>query len=1336
MTNKYRKSAKLLVSLVLAFVLTCNLLPISAFAKMVSPSAKCVTEIYQLAPENQSLMESYVIKTPNGKLIVIDGGIEGAGANASPYITSALRAIAGVGEGEHFTVDAWFISHAHGDHHVELTKILCAYTDDPNYTGDTIGETHAWTAPADKNFTIENFYFDFPVDGEWPPADDRTGSVVDAKFKEGLQKYAEANGIPVTDTYYNDLNGKVVNQEAIDEGLTITIDGVDFQILQTWSTEDGQVNDNSMIIRMVHDGESVLFLNDATVASGHRLLNKWGADALKSDIVQLAHHGQAGCDKAFYDAIDAKNSVRLWPCAQWIWEGTGYQTPEVRTWFGLEEHYEDYVQSKSDFVAGLYDTFPTDPTSVEAWKKVIDTMKITLPQELSYRDNKKFDLVEEATVRVGTEDGITGLRFSAVMAQADDEAEYGFVIVPKTYVEEVQSASGFNGDYVSALIKKYGENGIIKMNSRPIDKGTYFQINGSVGDLKFANMTMEYTPVAFMYKDGSYTCASFSSIDNISANPFREATKAYNNYPNSEYLSVYKGFVDRAINLINGNEDGTPVTSYKFAFDKDSIDLMPGEETTLTLDTDFYLDTVDIDYDDEVISYDPETGKVAFVKCGTTEITATCMGMTETVKVSCTVEVEGNYLAMFNHEAYVDLIRKNDFVARDAKSVTAVMEDSYTDANGVTETNVAKITTVCNDSSDNGDFVIDLPKAVNPEGTKKVTVRMLVQSSDAKFLRFRNVEGGGEENSSIDITAFKELDDSQKNVWMDVVVDYSETDADYMDRLCLLVTGGAQGGTHTFYVAYVEEQVAVNTETVKSELAAGLTGNYIADFSSSLYQGLISTGHYGTENGDIITTTWLDSFEGESGVLKIETGGAWANLRDFIIDLPKSHNGSYTLRMYVPSSNKAAQVGIQANGNSWSYNWFASLGTELATDTWNTILVSSSENDGFDNQKIAIQGYLGGVNSIGTMTVYLSWILDGTDVKSGLAASLTGNYIADFSSDSYKTLVSDGNLTDTITTTWLESFEGEEGVLKIEAGGAWSTTRDFVIDLPKSHSGSYTLRMYIPTTNVVDQLGTATSTEWGATVLSSPGLDEWRTVIVNNGTKDEGYNKQKIRIQGFKWYAENAGTMTVYLSWILDGNANISAAEDTWRSNITASTKTTLSAGLETGYLADFSAEGYKNLIFGCSDVYRTPASVTSTWLESYTDASNVTANGVLKTEIVLSSLATGDFLIELPKSITGNAVTMRYALVYGDESNDAGDAMRFKLPEATDVAGMGLTSSDRQTSVNGAPGYDLIGDGSWNTVTLNWNSSIKDYLEFQLGTRTPGEKITLYLDFVYDGVQ
>ena len=102
--------------------------------------------LYQLVPEKNSLMQSYVIKTAHGKLIVIDGGIDGEGKDRAPYMPAALRAILGLKDGEYFEVEAWFLSHAHKDHMYELSKMMRDYT-------------------ADSNYKINNIYFDFPEFG-------------------------------------------------------------------------------------------------------------------------------------------------------------------------------------------------------------------------------------------------------------------------------------------------------------------------------------------------------------------------------------------------------------------------------------------------------------------------------------------------------------------------------------------------------------------------------------------------------------------------------------------------------------------------------------------------------------------------------------------------------------------------------------------------------------------------------------------------------------------------------------------------------------------------------------------------------------------------------------------------------------------------------------------------------------------------------------------------------------------------------------------------------------------------------------------------------------------
>lgn len=308
-------------------------------------------QIFQLAPETKSLMHSYVIKTRNDKIVVIDGGIDGDGLMKEPYIAAAIRAILGLSDDDYFEVEAWFLTHQHRDHFNELRKLLDSYNN------------------ASK-FQINNIYFDFPEpyvqwgNPEINPNDYQYDYV--ELLKKAVDHYYAERGEAKT---YASVNGAVINAENIAKGLTIDVDGVCFDILQTWSKEDKVVNSNSVIIRMRSDGHSVLFLGDAYVDSGERLLKTYGAEAVKSEYVQLGHHGQAGPDQAFYDAIDAKNSIRLWPTPDWVWVRVvdWLQTNKTRTWLGLPDDAKDFVQTDRDYIHGLHKIAIDDPTKAASW---------------------------------------------------------------------------------------------------------------------------------------------------------------------------------------------------------------------------------------------------------------------------------------------------------------------------------------------------------------------------------------------------------------------------------------------------------------------------------------------------------------------------------------------------------------------------------------------------------------------------------------------------------------------------------------------------------------------------------------------------------------------------------------------------------------------------------------------------------------------------------------------------------------------------------------------------------------------------------------------------------
>ena len=341
------------------------------------PTPANVVELYQLAPNKDALMQSYVFKTKNNKLIVIDGGIDGIGSEADPYLPSALRSILCLEEGEYFEVEAWFLSHAHSDHYYELSKMLADYSEDSNYK-------------------INNFYFDFPDFDDYYaargslglPSYNYTLSTKFNKFKQNLNKYANVNGIDIESDsmlWYDDINGSTINSAEIKWGLDIEIDGIRFEIMQTWDYADRKgsedINETSLVMRAHVEGQSILFLNDlggfnSDRSSGARLVNTYG-EALKSDIVQMAHHGQKGSQKALYDLVAAK--VHLWPTPAFVWNYPNDYTHLVETRKWVNDG-KDFVRGDAyNIVACLYEAYPKNPTKVADWNEVKDGMKITLP---------------------------------------------------------------------------------------------------------------------------------------------------------------------------------------------------------------------------------------------------------------------------------------------------------------------------------------------------------------------------------------------------------------------------------------------------------------------------------------------------------------------------------------------------------------------------------------------------------------------------------------------------------------------------------------------------------------------------------------------------------------------------------------------------------------------------------------------------------------------------------------------------------------------------------------------------------------------------------------------
>ena len=237
--------------------------------------------LWQLSSQINTIGNSYIILTSNGKVVVMDGGVK----EEAPYLRGFLAALGN-------EVEAWFISHPHGDHIGALSEII----NEP------------------KDIVIKTVYH-----SAYSPA------FCDAE--KGAAAYITA--------FYDALNASgisIVNYTK--PGTQIEIDGVNFKILAV-TNEDILVNafnNSCMVVRVWDKKKSILFLGDLGQEAGDRLLNSDFRKELDCDYVQMAHHGQQGVSREFYRAI--KFSACLWPTPSWVYNndvGGGFNTHILKT---------------------------------------------------------------------------------------------------------------------------------------------------------------------------------------------------------------------------------------------------------------------------------------------------------------------------------------------------------------------------------------------------------------------------------------------------------------------------------------------------------------------------------------------------------------------------------------------------------------------------------------------------------------------------------------------------------------------------------------------------------------------------------------------------------------------------------------------------------------------------------------------------------------------------------------------------------------------------------------------------------------------------------------------
>lgn len=241
---------------------------VSTISTTISSGAGGVGELWMLASTTGAQNLSIVVKSPHGKLIVVDGGWE---ADANKLATLILQ--------QGGKVDAWLITHPHEDHVGALYTIL-------NDTG--------------RKIKIDKIYCSLATP-DWYRQVSPTGAGIADQLLNAFTK------LPV---------GTVTN--SIGRGTEINIDDVNIRVLNNRGvyTYNG-VNNSSLVYKIRVSGQSILILGDLAYDGGKDLIKTCAAAELKSDIVQMAHHGQQGVDQDAYALIAP--TTCLWPSPAWLW---------------------------------------------------------------------------------------------------------------------------------------------------------------------------------------------------------------------------------------------------------------------------------------------------------------------------------------------------------------------------------------------------------------------------------------------------------------------------------------------------------------------------------------------------------------------------------------------------------------------------------------------------------------------------------------------------------------------------------------------------------------------------------------------------------------------------------------------------------------------------------------------------------------------------------------------------------------------------------------------------------------------------------------------------------
>lgn len=227
----------------------------------------------------------YILQDNKGHMIVVDGGW----IDDAEYVKQVIRTV-----DPH--VDAWILTHPHFDHIGAFTAL---YND--------LGKIEI-----DKVYAVDMASPELCK--ERSPWDD-------------------------TSVYEQFLQLDIEQLEYLHQGDAFDLLGLTFEVFNAYDDyvddySDDLLNDGSMMFKITAEDESMLFCADVGKRMSDYLLDTWG-DKLKSDYIQMGHHGNGGLKSDFYQFIGAKGA--FFDAPEWLMHDTSGQYTTAKNSYLMSE---------------------------------------------------------------------------------------------------------------------------------------------------------------------------------------------------------------------------------------------------------------------------------------------------------------------------------------------------------------------------------------------------------------------------------------------------------------------------------------------------------------------------------------------------------------------------------------------------------------------------------------------------------------------------------------------------------------------------------------------------------------------------------------------------------------------------------------------------------------------------------------------------------------------------------------------------------------------------------------------------------------------------------------